>query len=265
MGILIGTKYGIVKRTKPVFPLREVLIVPHKNKDLIVGYPAFGPEIYGENLTKLSKAYSHPEIGDEIYFRPATTSESISIAAYEFGENGEFDSKRDIFDTKHLQAGYIVKTQDGIFTNTSERDESKLKLLLTADKKVNGIYLLDDEMAFAPYESFEESLQDIDTFVRGGLARALEHTSEKTASKLRGIGSPRFYKHGINVGGFKESGNNIVKVANFGLNCDRGFQLDISGRGGDKYSQGFTFGILKHPFYSGPRSYLKIIDTPLPD
>ena len=42
-------EYGIIK-TKTKLPVKDLLRVPHKNRALIVGYPAFGPNTYSNNL-----------------------------------------------------------------------------------------------------------------------------------------------------------------------------------------------------------------------
>ncbi|MBI3623851.1 hypothetical protein HY212_07275 [Candidatus Pacearchaeota archaeon] len=202
-------KYGIIRQANPQFPVRELLVVPHNNGDLTVSYPAFGANTYKRNIAEMSKNYSHPETGSKMSFRPATTSESISAAFHDFGNL----AKPEIFDPRWLQTGYVVRTSEGVFTNTIETNESSLKQLLKNDRKVNGIYLLDNNIAFAPYETFERGVQDCDTFSQGGLARALEHTSEKTALKLREIASLRHYKRGVNVWGFDPTKEPVVKVA----------------------------------------------------
>lgn len=239
-------QYGLIKQAEPQFPVRTLLSVPHKNRKLIVGYPAFGPDTYKENLEQMSQNYSHPQTGDKISFNPATTSESISASAYNFGSNGEVDAKRDIFDQKWLQAGYIVKTQDGVFTNIKSTDEKSLKALLNKAKKVNGIYLIDDKTAFAPYETFERGVQDFDTFAHGGLARALEHTKEKVATNQREIASPKFYKRGVNVWGFDNVQEPVLRVVC--LNSDAyvgGDRLNVGGGSWSDDDSGYAFGVLK--------------------
>jgi len=114
-------QYEIIK-ARSQFPVRELLVVPHGNNDLTVSYPAFGLDWYKKNLKVMSKDYSHLGTRERISFRPAVTHESISAAAFGFGSNEEFDAKRDIFDPIWLQLGYIVRTQDGVFTNTQITD-----------------------------------------------------------------------------------------------------------------------------------------------
>jgi len=230
--------YGLVKQKKPQFPVRELLVVPHSDGDLTVGHPSFGPSTYRGNLQKVGETYTHPKTGKPMNFRQANTAESISAVTYDF----ENMAKPQIFDPRWLQAGYIVKTQDGVFTNTPETNPEKLKQLLNSAEKVNGIYLINTSVAFAPYESFERGKQDCDTFAQGGLARALEHTPEKVAKNLREIASPRNYKNGVNVIYFDSVSEPIVRVA--GLYSSRGIVgggLHVGGWGGDG---GFAFGVL---------------------
>ena len=242
-------QYGII-RAKSQFPVRELLVVPHRGNDLTVSHPAFGPNFYRQNLEAMSRDYSYPETGERISFRPAVTSESISAAAYGFGCEGEFDAERDIFNKRWLQLGYIVRTQDGVFTNTKITDEVSLKKLLEKAEKVNGIYLIDDNMAFAPYETFQRGVQDCDTFAHGGLARALEHTQENVAKNLREIASPRYYKKEVNVWGFDDVKEPVLKVA--GLGSGRVIVGGL-GVGGDWYgdNNGYAFGVRTQKIFTG--------------
>lgn len=233
------TKYGVIKKSKPQFPVRELLVIPHRKRDLTLSFPAFGPNNYRSNTKNMRESYSHPVTGQIITFTPATTSKSISAVAYDF----ENMAKPQILDPKWLQTGYIIKTQEGIFTNTTETNESRLKQLLNNTQKVNGIYLLDKEVAFAPYDSFERGVQDVDTFSYGGLARALEHTSNKIAKNLKKIASPRFYKEGVNIWGFDSVNKPVQMVAGlvsyWGVDGNR---LDVVGFDWDDL--GCAFGVL---------------------
>ena len=236
----MNNKYGIIEQEKSQFPVRKLLVVPHIESDLTVSFPSFGPNNYERNLKEMQKTYSHPLTGKQIRFRPATTSESISAVAYDFKNI----AKPKIFDPRWLQAGYIVRTQDGVFTNTQLTDESQLKQMLDSFEKVNGIYLGKQGFAFAPYESFERGIQEADTFVQGGLARALEHTPEKIAPKLKEIASPEFYNLGVDVWGFGDVKEPILRIASLNSyrNLDGG-GLNVGGDWDDDYG-GFAFGVL---------------------
>ncbi|MDP2628385.1 MAG: hypothetical protein Q8P15_00620 [Nanoarchaeota archaeon] len=233
-------QYGITKAT-PSLPAIDLLRVPHKGKTLLVGYPAFGPHTHRNNLETMSKEYSHSKELPKISFKPATTSESISVVTYDFEK-----IKKEIFDPRWLQAGYIVRTQDGVFANTSETKESVLKSMLDKCEKVNGIYLGENDFGFAPYKTFETGVQDCDTFSQGGLARVLEHTKEKTAENLRTIASPKFYKRGVNVWGFDKVKEPILRVAYLGSDGDFDYdRLDVGGFDWNVYYDGYAFGVLR--------------------
>ncbi|MEK6895529.1 MAG: hypothetical protein AABX48_03335 [Nanoarchaeota archaeon] len=233
------TVYGLRKaEERNLLPETDLLIVPYKGKNLAGSF--FGPNNYKDNQAEMSKQYWHSNSQPDISFRPATTSESISAAAYDF----ENEAKPKIFDPRWLQAGYIVRTSDGVWANTKITDEKSLKQLLNGIKKVNGIYLLDNGMGFAPYETFERRVQDCETFAQGGLARVLEHTQEKVAENLRTISSPRFYKNGINVFGFDKIKEPVLRVA--GLSSGRDYDRDrLDVVGNDWYGDynGYAFGV----------------------
>lgn len=241
---MTDSNYEIRKAEQRDF-LPEINLLPvieHKGSKLDVA--VFGPGSYKNNLNSMNKKYFHSKQLQNICFRPASTSESISVAAHGFGSKKEIDFKRDIFDSNWLQSGPIVKTQDGVYINTTLTDEGSLKQLLNNAEKVNGIYLLDGGVAFAPYQSFETGVQDCDTFAQGGLARALEHTREKIAPKLRKIASPKLYKEGVNVWGFDAVKEPIQSVAS--LNSNRnlvGDRLHVDGDDWDGYDYGHAFGV----------------------
>jgi hypothetical protein len=96
--------YDLVKAEKrKLLPEIDLLRVPHKGRDLTVG--TFGPNAYVKNVAAM-REYAN------ISFRPATTSESISIAAYEFKES----AKPKIFDSRWLQIP-IMNTNGGVIAN----------------------------------------------------------------------------------------------------------------------------------------------------
>lgn len=242
-------KYGIVKQVKSEFPVRELLLVPHKDGDLILSYPAFGPDYFRRNIAEMKKFYSHPETGEKISFRQPTTFESISAAAYNF----ENIAKPEIFDPRWLQIGYIVVASEGVYANPPRDvrgdpiiDEQTLKLYLNGVTPVNGIRLLGNGFGFAPYETFETGVQDCDFFAEGGLARVLEHTNEKTAKKLREIASPKFYKRGVNVFGFDKVKEPALRVVSLG-SCRgfRGCRFGVADGDMDGGRGGLAFGVLK--------------------
>ena len=248
------TKYGIIKNgiievKKLEFPLISLLRVPHKNSKLVVSWPAFGPKTYSDNIQEMQKFYSHPQTGEKIFFREPTTSESISAAAYVF----ENIAKPQILDPRWLELGRILRTSQGVYVNppkdakdNSVTDEKTLESFLNKTKKVNGIYLCDNDFGFAPYETFKQGKQDCDEFTEGGLARVLEHTGEKKAQKLGKIASPEFYKDGVYVWGFDKVKEPFLTVVSLFSNWDLGnYRLLVYGNWCD-YDKGYVFGILKN-------------------
>ena len=236
--------YGIIKAKRPETPPTDLLRVPHQNRALTVAHPAFGPNQFISNITKMQEQYSHPQTGKAISFRIPLTLESISVANYNFKSM----AKPEIFDRGWLQLGYLRKTSKGVFINppTDETGEvitsmSLLNSFLKNGNPVNGIYLFDNGFAYAPYETFEQGVQDGETFARGGLARALEHTTEQIAKNLQAIASMKNYPHGVDVYGFDAESS--LRVAGLGSYGDLGYgQLIVYGL--KQKSLGYTFGVL---------------------
>jgi hypothetical protein len=213
-------RYGIIEETQeqPKFPVRTLLRVPHQDlaEGLVVSREVFGANTLRGNITEMAKNYCYPNTREVISFREPTTSESISAAAFDFNKM----AKLEIFNTTWLQAGFIVRTSEGVYATTKITDEAKLKGLRDKAKKVNGIWILENgqvegvqDFGFAPYESFTRGVQDCDTFEKGGLARVLEHTEEKIARKLRAIASPKNYNKGVNVCYFDATDEPTLRVA----------------------------------------------------
>jgi len=252
------TKYGIEKATSSL-PARDLLRVLHRNRDFVVSSPAFGPNTYSNNLEEMSRDYSHSRNLPKISFKEPTTSESISAAAYKFAGM----AKPEIFDKSWLQAGRIARTSEGVFVNppkdsegNSVTDEQTLKSHLEGSRKVNGIYLLDNDFGFAPYDTFETGVQDSGDFAEGGLARALEHSKGKAARNLKEISSEKNYKRGVNVWGFDPVSEPILSVAGLGSYGDTGGdRLDVDGdwSGGDG-GGGCVFGVLNSGEASAPKN-----------
>ena len=86
-------QYGLIKKPIQRYPYIDLLFVPHKERDLIVSFPAFGPNTYTKNLESINQTYTDPRDELHISLRPATISESISVVAYGFGSYGEVDFK----------------------------------------------------------------------------------------------------------------------------------------------------------------------------
>lgn len=246
-----GTKnYGIIG-VKSNLPPRELLVVPHKERKLVVAFPAFGPNYFLDNLLEMQRNYAHPLTGGKISFRAPTTSESISVAAYEFATM----AKSNIFDSGRLQSGWAVRTKDGIFVNPPKienglptLDEAVLNAQRDRAEKIkvgNGyIYLAkDDDFGFAEFGTFKPGLQEHGIFLEGGLARILEHTSSKPEA-LTVIASSKFYDKGTDVWNLGPVNNPTRNVV--GLDADRGLgrlRLDVDG-GDWSDGNGYAFGVL---------------------
>ena len=239
-------KYGVRKAT---LPSRDLLVVPHRCRELVVSHPAFGPNTYTRNLAKMGKTYAHSAERPAISFREPTTSESISASAYEF----ETRAKPEIFDPRWLQAGRIARTSEGVFANQPRGvNEETLKSHLARARNVNGIWLLPNgviegvqDFGFAPYESFQTGVQDCDTFAQSGLARVIEHT-DGSAVNLRAIASPKNYKRGVNVWGFEPTKELTERL--LCLDSDRNLvdgRLNVDGDDWSGNCSGYSFGVRK--------------------
>ena len=237
-----NTEYG-VRNPEPrnLLPEISLLMVPHKGRKLICGHPAFGLNSYSGNLESMEKRYFHSTQFPDISFRPATTSEAVSASAYKFGEM----AKKQIFNPSWLQVGYIVRTSEGIFTNTKEVDESVLKSLLNKCEKVNGIWLYQGnepeliDFAYTEYETFKPGIQDSGDFAESGLARLLEHTHKKSAPNLREISSAENYLNGVDVFGFDSVKEPVLRVAYLSSSW---FRLHVDGDYLD-FRDGYAFGV----------------------
>jgi len=246
---MTDTQYGIRKAT-PVLPVRDLLVIPHKTGELVVSHPAFGSNTYANNLAEMQRVYTHSAEHPRITFREPTTSESISACAYDF----KTLAKPEILNPRWLQIGRIVRTSEGVYANPPKDaqgnpivDEKELKQLLKRKKKVNGIYLLDNNLAFIPYESFTTGVQDTDTFARSGLARGLEYVAEAETFNLKLISSKENYPRGVNVWGFDSVDKPVLRVA--GLFSGRNVESDrllVCGYDWiDDGDGGCAFGVLK--------------------
>ncbi len=239
---MVETTYGIKKATLRLLA-RDLLTVRHENAVFDVSHPAFGPNTYVNNLTEMQNSYFHSQELPNISFREPTTSESISVATYY-----PKTAKIEILDPGWLQLGRIVKTSEGVYANPPKGekgdvlfDESVLNTLRNKAKKVNGIYLGDNDFGFAPRESFTQGNQKFGIFVEQGLARLLEHTrgNAKNMGKMS-----EFYPKGVNVFGFDGVDEPVVRFAS--LYSGRGLGGDWLGVDGLWYGNdvGCVFGVL---------------------
>lgn len=209
------TQYG-VRKAEHIEQLPEIdlLIIPSRGKDLVSA--RFGPNTYSSNTGAMKQHYRNSSDFPNVTFRPATTAESISIASYDF----EKLAKPEIFNPRWLQAGRIVRDSEGVYTNPLTAikqdgvDEAELKRLLKNSKKVNGVWLGDNDFAFAPYGSFKTGEQTAREFAEGRLARALTHTQEKVSSDLLKMAQTYKNRNGnsVNVVYFDKTDKPVSRV-----------------------------------------------------
>lgn len=249
---MADANYGIVK----ALPARDILWVPHRGIRTGFSSPAFGPDTFKSNVADMTKHYSHSEDLPKIRFREPTTAESISAVSYEFAQI----AKPQILDPEWLQLGRILRTSEGVFVNPPKdregnpvTDEVALKSYLKRTKPIkvgNGhIYIVSDidnlrDFAYAEYETFRQNLQEGREFAEAGLARVLEHTEEKIASKLFEIASKDNYSRGVYIFKFGSVKEPALKVV--GLLSGWCVGRDGLSVVGDDWAdnRGYAFGVL---------------------
>ena len=241
----IQPQYGVIK-AKTDLLVTDLLVVPHRGGDLTVRYPSFGRDSYLGNIESMQTEFYHSDEFPRVTFRPATTSESVSAAAYNFGEL----ARPKIFDPSWLQLGWIVRTSEGVFANPPKdaegnpiTNETELKAYLNDCRKVNGIYLGDNDFGFAPYETLKRGIQEGGTFAEGGLARLLEHSDERTVPNLGEISSSKNYSRGVNVYKFDETSEPLLRVSTLNSGWDLDRELLVDGNDHGSYRNGYAFGV----------------------
>jgi len=244
----------------------DLLVVPHEGKPLIVS-SEFGMDRFfklertpGFRAYKMDKVlltainqgrFCHSERFSDFRLREPLTQETISAVAYrvETKDSSSWHGSSPFkghWMANTILAGRVVETPEGIYTNTSEIDEDILKSWLNGVEKVNGIYLINDKMAFAPRDSYKIGIQETEEFVEGGLARVLEHTDAKVAENLARIASTKKFKGGTNV----ELSQSSCEKPKEELVCFYGGNFlsgSIPFTVGNKYALGFgyTYGVLQ--------------------
>lgn len=259
------TNYGIRKATISL-PTKDLLVVPHRGSDLIVNHPAFGPGAYwGGDMREDDYFYHSPEFSN-ISFRDPTTSESISVEAY------DPEVTRGL---KRLFLGEIITGPEGVYAN---HPEDLRRTTITGDQnldqtdvfrgvlfpylskmeRIDGIWLLPNgliervrDFGFAPFDTFRYGQQDLETFIGEGLARLLEHTNG-SADSFREIARKIFPKGcNIKVEGFEPKTNSDWKyhssIANIYV---AGNSLIINGSIGycsnREHERGYLYGVLEN-------------------
>jgi len=252
---IMAIEYEFKEAKQPEFPPRNLIGIKSGDETFEVSADAFGTNSYKGNIEEMSKKYSHPQTGETISFRPATTRKSILTASYKFPER----AKPQIFNPRWLQAGRIVRTSEGVFANVplDENgnpifDEKILTSYLNGvEPKTVGkgkVYLVPnnrtlEDFGFADYKSFTRDIQDCGDFVNGGLAKVLEHNER--AEALEEISSAKNYPRGVNVWGFDSVSKPTLKVASLdsGRGSGGGLYVDGGWGGVDDDGGGFAFGV----------------------
>lgn len=237
------TKYEMLQAEKPKAPPIDLVRISG-DRNLTASSEAFGPKSFNSNVAEMQKQYSHPQTGEVITLREPTTVDSIFAASYDFANR----AKPRIFDPSGLQAGRVLKTKEGVFVNVPRDsqgkpiiDEQILKSFLKANKKVNGIYLMNNDFGFVPYETFEQGVQEAGKFIEGGLARGLEHS--QLPKHLKKIASEENYPNGVTVWGFDPVNEPALRVASLGSAWVSRRLYVLGGNWLDSY-YGFAFGVL---------------------
>ncbi len=197
-------------------------------------FPIFGPSNFYDNLREINKKG----------VKEAKTSESIALASLGLGY-----IKSKIFNTYWLQLGRMVKSGQGIYINPFLPLEKDGRLVIdprllreqrdAAKKVCRGLRLGDNTFSFVEY-GFDEGSQELQTFVRGTLARGLEHNLGNVAANLEGIG--KTYSVGVNLFGCEPVKDYMESIACLGsYGGVHGFRLDVGG--GWLGNFGFAFGV----------------------
>lgn len=242
---------------------RILLTAPRTDGDIVFGWPFFGPDYFNVNIREMKKPHTlFNGHAIEYSFREPTTSESIVAVSYclESQKRGMLrdifgnTSVRNIFYPTWLQAGRYVTTGEGIYVNpplylddldgmTPLLDESVLRKLRDSGERVKDIFFNDNDFAFVPWNSFEVGFQTHDTFLAGGLARALEHARGDRADRLATIANIKLYSRGVYVGNLAPSCNPAPGVFDFATSRSVKSRLSISGCWGNE-GNGCAFGVL---------------------
>lgn len=221
-------KYGISKATAT--SPTDLLRIPHKDETLITNYPPFF------SLKDISKKYFHSEEFPVVSFRPATTSESISVIGYfidNLSDRNDEPTYIKPFALKTFLIGNVFLGSEGVFVNPPKNEEGKplgkeweLKNFLDNCDESNGIWIYQGkdlalkDFGFAPYDSFfvgqDFEDQDYESFCRGGLARVLENTPKKMATNLKKIGSSANWER-VEVKSFDDPDEYGLKFVGFSI------------------------------------------------
>jgi hypothetical protein len=182
-------------KARNILPERSLYLRKDKGKNVRISLFS-GPFLYA--FKAMQEHYWHSNFFSDITFEPVNSEEALNYLTVD-----EYLA-RDTFRWKGLSAGFYIRTPEGIYINPGKAitlipddyrppkpklNQDILKNQKDESTKVNGIYLGENGFAFAPWESFRVSKFQRDEipareFAEGGLARAIEHTTESIAPIL---------------------------------------------------------------------------------
>lgn len=232
-----------VRPTTTPWTDRKAVTALYNGKEIVA--LQFGPSSYSNNVAQM-RGLETKQYGA---IRPATTAESIAIASNGFGQGGEVDAKRDIFNPRWLQDGRIARWDDGVYVNIVQAlrdgnvDERILRQLRDKAKPIGPrkekVRFGENDFVFVPYEAFVQGVQEAGKFAEGGLARGLEYAEGDVAPCLKGMAST--CKNGVNVVYFDSSKTPLSGVVELDSDEDS-FRVD--GDNWDDGDGGYAFGVL---------------------
>lgn len=253
----IGNEHGIVRRYNTE-KLADLDIAPKIHNGKTIYAAKFKSHDYMTCGNEMDECWQLPLVFPmEAAFRPATTSESISIVASDFIMEADNSSP--------LIAGeYVAVMGEGLYINPPNvyglsrydlRDHpwdaedflKTLHALKDKAKKINEIYLGENDFAFVPI-----NLPRKQEFIESPLARALEHT-EGDAINLGKIANG-FENKNVVVGVFSygEERKGTLKFGTVALSkghkpysTSSDYRQFLNVHGLNSNPQGFSYGILE--------------------
>ena len=127
-------------------PKIDLSIIERGGKPLL--FHRFGSRTYEGNISKMQQTKYRSAEFPEIAFSPATTSQSIDLAAEDPNK-----TKLEVLDPRWLQLGPYVRASKGVFLNPPRDregnliiDESALEQFLHDNQLADGIYLVPNQI-----------------------------------------------------------------------------------------------------------------------
>jgi hypothetical protein len=220
----------------PKFPVRSLLRIPQGTKFIVVSKDPFGESSFSDNIRYMQQSYCYPNTHEVISFNRPTTKESVQILG----------AVPQVLTNRTIQLGYFSEGFEGIYVNppTGHGDrmvcsDDELQQMRLGTRGVYGVeFLKGSDFAFVPYSAFETGEQGADTFLKGGLARAIEHNFKRNAETLERILAQNGIRTvnvkapngsgGLNFFSYLDSqGKRILEVSTSYL-ADRGYAFGIA-------------------------------------